>query len=144
MALATKAELKTAVAARMGTTVTNMDLQGNHIDTLAEECVTSASDVIYGKLIGRGYAKTDVDAWPALKSWHIRLGVCHLFRALPNKDIKMSELCKCEDDLDTVNIIGSDGAAVAYTGTVPQSGQMTITEEDTALSRKIADDRYLQ
>ena len=145
MAMATKEELKIAIAARMGTTVTNMDSMGPHLDALCEECYQSAANEIYSILIGRGYSKADIDAWDGLKSFSIRLGCCHVLRSLPNKDIKITEICKCEDDLRKPEFaITSNGVAIGYTNGGTTSGQMTETEDDITLRRKIADERFLQ
>lgn len=142
----TDAELKASVAARMKTTVSQMDNMGPHVAVLVSECNQSAYDFIVGLLVGRGYTVAQIDLWDARKSWSLRIGACHVFRALSANTPVQSYIdpnagvCKAEKDLEAATIVIS-GAEAALGASLPISGDMTNTAGDLLLLDDIRDSR---
>lgn len=140
MAYITDTVLRTALAKRIGTTLSWLDTSSPHFDQLVTEANEQAYQTILTVLLGAGYEKATIDTWDRREEFNRRLGVCFALRegALLNEGqlAALEHVCKCEEELKTITvtvngeIVEPDGGnPVVGTGDMANANDVFVFDE---------------
>jgi hypothetical protein len=141
----TDTELRTSLAAHMGTTLAELDDKGPQWSVIASEANESSFHHLRAILINRGYSGSVIDGWDARVIWSKRLGICHCLRSgVIHKEIDRTILeaaCKVEEQLEKVPITVS-GELVNPDSFGVSVGSMTVSDDDDTITGIVRDNRY--